>query len=526
MADQTVSTTADIPEPSLQQWIGFIGMVVGMFMAILDIQIVTSSIAQIQAGISATADEVTWIQTSYLIAEVIIIPLTGWLARAFSTRLVFSIATAGFTLLSIACALAWNIESMIIFRALQGLFGGLLIPTVFSVVYTLFPRHRQTLMIIIIGMVVTMAPTLGPVLGGYLTEAASWHMLFLINIIPGIIVFMTTWFLMYVDQPEPGLLEQIDFIGIGLIALSLGCLQYVLEEGVRADWFNSNKILILALLAGGAFLGLIYRELTTAHPIVDLYAFRNFNFTFGSIFSFILGIGLYVMTYLIPMQLGLIKGLSSLQIGFYVTVTGIAQFFSAPVAANLAKILDLRIILAFGMFLFGLGSYLTGFQVSDSGFWEFFWPQLLRGFSLMFCFVPINTIALGTLPLEEVKNASGLYNLMRNLGGAIGLAIFNTWLFDWNKINFSHLRLNAEATSQRVINTLEGIEASLSSLPQLGDPSLSGLKMLTSVAQREGLVLTFNQLYALMGFLFFASLLLIPFLRKVDFAADAPEAAH
>ena len=212
------------PEPqtvSTEQWLGFFAMVFGIFMAILDIQIVASSLAQIQAGLSATLDEITWVQTAYLVAEVVIIPLSGWLARAFSTRILFVLSCGGFTLMSLCCVFAWNLQSMVVFRAFQGLFGGAMIPTVFAVIYTLFPRRLQPAMVIVVGMVVMIAPTAGPVLGGYLTEVLSWKALFLINLVPGVLVCLATWRFVRVDEPEWELLQKIDFLGIVyIVALS------------------------------------------------------------------------------------------------------------------------------------------------------------------------------------------------------------------------------------------------------------------------------------------------------------------
>ncbi len=510
----------DVPAPNREQWIGFMGLVFGMFMAVLDIQIVASSIAQIQAGISASTDEVTWVQTSYLIAEVIIIPLTGWLARVFSTRYIYFAASLGFTVMSVAAACAWNINSMIVFRALQGIFGGIMIPTTFSVVYTLFPKRMQPSMTIVIGSVVTMAPTIGPVLGGYLTEVFSWHVLFLINIIPGILVCMTTWIFVDVDRPQMNLLKKIDFLGILYIAICLGCLQYVLEEGVRDQWFESEVIrnLSLASLVSGVLF--IRRSLKIESPAVDIRAFQNTNFRLGCVFSFIIGCGLYVMVYLLPLELSLIQRLSSYQIGVYVSVVGIFQFMSAPIAAQLSKVIDLRLMMVLGFGLFGLGCHLNGGQTAESGFWEFFPAQAVRGLSMMLCFMPINTLALGTLPLHEVPNASGLYNLMRNLGGAIGLAVFNTFLSNWQKEKYAILRENIDQTNAQVTGFIDQMTDYLSSFSHLADANLGALKMLQDMAMREAIVMTFDDLYWLMGAIFFVSLCIIPFLKKVEFGGQ------
>ncbi len=318
---------------SLKTWIAFISMVFGMFMAVLDIQIVASSLKEIQAGLSATQDEINWVQSSYLIAEVMIIPLCGWLCRAFSTRVIFSISCAGFTIMSFACAASWSLNSMIVFRFLQGFFGGAMIPTVFATIFMIFPLKMRPSVTVVIGLVVTMAPITGPIIGGYITNYLSWHYLFLLNIIPGIVVTICVLKLVNFDQPKYELLKEIDFIGIILIIIFLGNLQYVLEEGSKEGWFDSKLICTLSFISLVTGILLIYREWTIKHPVINLHAFRDRNFTCGCIYSFILGWGLYTAVFIMPVYLGAIKGLNSLQIGEYLFVTGIFQFISAPIAA-------------------------------------------------------------------------------------------------------------------------------------------------------------------------------------------------
>jgi len=498
---------------SPQQWIGFFAMVFGMFLALLDIQIVASSLEQIQAGLSATRDEITWVQTAYLVAEVAIIPLSGWLGRALSIRYLFVLSCGGFTLMSLLCALAWNLPSMVAFRALQGFFGGAMIPTVFAVTYTLFPRRLQPTMTVFVAMVVTVAPTAGPVLGGYLTEVASWKALFLVNLVPGILVSLATGLFLRVDEPDWALLKRIDFRGILYIVVFLGSLEFVLEEGVREEWFESREIVFFSLVAAASGIAMFYRELTIEHPVVDLWAFRNRNFAMGCLFSFILGIGLYSIIYVMPIYLATVKGLNSLQIGQYIMVTGLFQFASVFVAGRIAKKLGPCLTLALGLGGFGLGTLMNGNLTHEAGYWEFFWPQALRGFSLLFCFLPINYLTFGTLPPEEVKNASGLYNLMRNLGGAIGLAITNTLMIRLNKEYYAVLRERVTPGSTGTQALLGGLQERFSdaSLPDSGQ---AALKQLYGLLMREADVLTANTLFHLLALVFFLALLLLPWIRK------------
>jgi DHA2 family multidrug resistance protein len=491
----------------------FVAMVLGMFMAILDIQIVSSSLAQIQAGLSASPDEISWVQTSYLVAEVVMIPLSGMLARILSTRVLFSLSAAAFTLASAACALAWDLPSMIVFRAIQGFLGGAMIPLVFSASFILFPLERRPLVTIIIGLVATMAPTLGPTLGGYLTEAFSWHWLFLINVLPGIVTAGAGWALIRIDRPNPALLRGFDVPGFVFMALFLGSLQYVVEEGARNNWFEDDGIRLFSLVSAVGAALFFWRVLAYRQPIVDLRAFLNRNFSVGCCYSFILGVGLYGSIFLLPMFLARVRGLNSLQIGFVMMVTGVAQLFSAPLAAILSRLLDLRALLALGLVLFGLGVYLNTFLTNQSDYWELFLPQVVRGSSLMLCFMPINTLALGTLPQETLKNASGLYNLMRNLGGAIGLAGFNTLIIERFVLHASrisdHLTLvhpNVQAYLDRLAERLDGLVSA--------DADRSATKVLMRLVEREAAVLSFNDCLGVMALVFVLALLLMPILRR------------
>ncbi len=496
------------------QWLGFFSMAVGVFMAVLDIQVVASSLQEIQAGLSATQDEIAWVQTSYLIAEVIIIPLSGWLGRVFSTRYLYVISAAGFTLTSLLCAFAWNLPSMIIFRCLQGFLGGAMIPMTFTVIFILFPPRLQPAMTIVLGLIVTMAPTIGPVLGGYLTDTYSWELLFLINILPGILVCIFVWKFLDIDQPDWALLQKIDFVGIALIAVCLGCMQFVLEEGVRKQWFEDPLIVFMTVVAVVSGIGMLVWELKNPHPIIDLYAFRNINFAIGCGYSFVLGVGLYTIIYLTPIYLASVKGLNSLQIGYYLMVVGLFQLLSAFIAGPLEKKMDLRWMLCLGFSLFALGSWMNGNLTSEDGYWEFFWPQAMRGTALMLCFLPINTIALGRLPVEEIKNASGLYNLMRNLGGAIGLAVANTQMIYLTKANYARLRESFTATRYQALDMVQGVAASMEHI-NLPEPDLAALSQVTRMVLREAEVMTFNNLFQVIAVLFLASLALAPLLKKV-----------
>ena len=506
-----------------RDWIGFMSMVVGMFMAILDIQIVSSSLSEIQAGISAGSDEVAWVQTSYLIAEVIMIPLSGWLTRLLSVRTLFLASCITFTVMSAACAFAWDINSMIVFRALQGFLGGAMIPTVFATSFMLFPPKQQPGVSVLIGLTATMAPTIGPTLGGWLTQSLTWHWLFLINVVPGVIVSVMVYLFVKKTAPKWEMLKGFDVWGILFVAGFLGCLEYMLEEGPRNDWFEDDAITLNAVVSGFCFVAMLVRELTASHPVVDLRAFRNRNFMLGCMFSFVLGIGLYGSVYVVPLYLGEVKHYDSLEIGLTMMVTGLFQFLSAPVAGIMIKKMDPRLMLGIGLACFGGGLYMNSGLTSDWGYWDMFLPQAVRGSALMLCFMPINQLALGMLPPEEVQNAIGLYNLMRNLGGAIGLALINTVIIDRMKLH--ELRLAESITTARSVVT-EQFEALTDRFDGqfATNAEAAARAMISQRLELQALTLTFQDVLLLMSSVFLFALCLMPLLRKVQAGAGGADA--
>jgi DHA2 family multidrug resistance protein len=481
----------DAPIPT-RRVIAFFAMVVGMFMAILDIQIVSASLAEIQAGLSASTEEIAWVQTSYLIAEVVMIPLSGFLGRVFSTRWVFAFSAAGFTLMSVACGLSTSIEEMILFRALQGFIGGGMIPSVFAASFSIFPPSKRGVVTPLIGLVATLAPTIGPTIGGYLTDLMSWHWLFFINIIPGVIVALTTASLIDFDRPNLKLLDHFDWWGLLFMAMFLGGTEYVLEEGPLKDWFDEDLVTIFTVIAVGGGIAFFTRMFTAKQPIVDLHAFRNPNFAMGCLFSFVMGIGLYGLTYMYPLYLGRVRHYSSLQIGETMFLSGLCMFLTAPIAGRLATKLDPRYMLAVGFAGFAVGTYIATGVTKDWDFYELLWPQILRGVSLMICMIPISNLALGMLPPEQIKNASGLYNLMRNLGGAVGLAAINTLMNSRFDLHLARLHEQVDASSVAAHQWLDTLAQRFAGGT---DPQMMALKQLTSMVRAEAYVMSFGDAF-------------------------------
>jgi DHA2 family multidrug resistance protein len=521
----TTTTIAGAPAPAMiwgfeaRKFAAFIAMVFGMFMAILDIQIVSASLADIQAGLSASGDEIPWVQTSYLIAEVVMIPLSGVLSRMMSTRVLFTISAAGFTLMSFMCAQATSINDMIVYRALQGFIGGAMIPSVFAATFTIFPPEKRPIVTPLIGLIATIAPTIGPTVGGYLTDLYSWHWLFLVNIVPGIMVTAAAWLLIDFDEPDWSLFKDFDWFGLAAMALFLGTAEYVLEEGPANDWFEDTAVRYSAMAFVFGMVVFFWRALTAKQPIVDLTAFRDRNFATGSLFSFVLGIGLYGLTYLYPVFLARVRGYSSMMIGETMFLTGIAMFLSAPIVGRLSTRVDPRAMIAVGLVGFAVGTWQASMVTKDWAFHELIIPQILRGASLMLCMVPITNAALGTLAPQRLKNASGLFNLTRNLGGAVGLAIINTTINKRMDLHLERLRESVVWGRNVATDTLATMTQAMSPLGSNAD--LGAVAQLARVVRREATVMAIGDVFLLLTVVFIAVALLTPLMRRPQ-AKPAP----
>jgi MFS transporter, DHA2 family, multidrug resistance protein len=494
--------------------LGFMAMVFGMFMAILDIQIVSASISEIQAGLAASPDEASWVQTSYLIAEIVMIPLSGFLSRLLSTRVLFTASAVGFTIFSFACATASNLGLMIVFRAAQGFIGGAMIPTVFAASFMLFPGKKRAGAMVIIGLTATLAPTIGPTLGGWLTERFSWHWLFLINVPVGIIIASAVWLTVDIDRPDRSLLAKFDWWGLAFMAAFLGSLEYVMEEGPRWDWLQDETVRNLAVVCAISAVVFFWRALTRPEPIVDLRAFQDRNFAIGCLFSFTMGIGLYGAVYLIPLFLGRVRGYNAMQIGEVMFITGLCMFFAAPIVGRLLNRFDPRVLLAIGLCLFFWAMWETATLTSQSAFPQMAFPLGLRGVAMMLCMAPINQIALGTIAPERLKNASGLYNLMRNLGGAVGLALINTLVTDRSYLHRLHLAEALNWARPPALQYQDTLAGALAGRLGQGAADMAALGKMQALVTQQALVLAYNDVLVVMAGCFLVSLPLVLLLRK------------
>jgi len=501
------------PQAYRRAWIAFCALIFGNFMAILDIQIVASSLNELQAGMSASQSEIAWVQTSYLIAEVIAIPLSSYLSRMLSTRVYFVISAVGFAFASLACSLAWNLSSLLVFRTLQGFLGGGMIPTTMAALFMLFPLEKRTTPIVLVSMASTLAPAVGPSLGGFLTNYFSWHWMFLINLAPALLIASIVWSYLDIDKPDWSLWYKIDLLGLLSMALFLGGLEYTLDEGPRHDWFNEQAVLISSVLACVAGMVFFWRSLTHENPIVNLRVFANRNFAVGSVISFVVGVSLYGMVYLIPLFLGQVRGFNSWQIGQVMMVMGIAMFITAPQIGRLSAKMDTRLLVGIGLVTASFGVWLNSHMTSTIGGEDLFWPQILRGVGLMCAMIVMSQLALSTLPMSEMKNGSALFNLTRNIGGAIGLAAINT-ILDWRlAFHRQHLAESMSWSRPVVVDTMNQMTQGFSN--QLGSQSSeAALKMLQQKLNLQATVLAFNDLTMLLSALIFSVLFLLPLIQK------------
>ncbi|CAN5432557.1 DHA2 family efflux MFS transporter permease subunit [soil metagenome] len=516
MADEQAPPINPMALPSRIKFLIFGVMAFGQFLALIDIQIVAASLNEVRAGLSASADEISWVQTAYLIAELVMIPFAAFLAQAISTRWLFALSAGLFTLASALCGLAWSIESMIVFRAIQGFVGGAMVPTVFATGFAMFEGKQRAMIPAILGMVSVLAPTLGPTVGGWITDAFGWRWVFYINIVPGVLVAGTAFMVIKVDRANLSMLRRIDWVHLAAMIVFLGGLEYVLEEGPRAGWFDDRTIATIAWFALVGFGLFLERSFRSESPIVSLSPFRRPTFAFACVFNLVIGFGIYSATYLVPLFLGIVRGYNASEIGTTVFIAGIVQMLGVPIAAGLSQRVDPRIMVTCGLSLFACGLWMFSFMTPEWGFAALFWPQAVRSFAIMLCIVPSVNMALTGFAGPELRYASGLFNLMRNLGGAIGIALVNTWLQDG-------ARLHALRMSEALGSFGNGAGEMIAALSRLAsgltpDPAralMMAQAMAGHIVQREAMTLAFNDVFRIMAMLFIGALILVPFCRPV-----------
>ncbi|WP_088347084.1 MULTISPECIES: DHA2 family efflux MFS transporter permease subunit [Rhodomicrobium] len=496
------------PEPSLATWAGFAAMCTGMFMAVLDIQVVASSLPTIQEELGIRPDQMSWVQTSYLIAEIVAIPLTGLLTRALTMRRLSVITIAAFTVASIGCALSGSFETLIMWRVIQGLAGGLLIPQVFAAGFALFPGRGQSTATAVAGVLAVLAPTLGPIIGGWITGTYSWPWLFLINVLPGIAAAITAYLLLPRERGEVVLLRGLDVWGLLAMVTALACLEIGLKQAPHSGWVSFD---VLSLFTAAIWFGWLFvqHSLSIEAPLVDLRTFADRRFALGALLSFLLGMSLYGMVYLMPVFLAFVRGHDAWDIGQVMIVTGVAQLLMAPLVVSAERKVDARLLTVAGFTLLAVGLAMSMSQSRATDYDEMFVPQLVRGAAIMLCLLPPIRVALAHLPPDEVANASGLFNLMRNLGGAIGLALIDTVIYGRAPMIGEQLRQALErgdvAAAKAVGLPMERFLAHVPGTPL--DPSVAGY--VRAAVERQAMVQAINEAWAIMATLTLIGVLLV-----------------
>jgi DHA2 family multidrug resistance protein len=390
-------------------------------MALIDISIVNVALSDIRASFGTPIDQIGWVSTGYMMANIVVIPMTGWFQRRFGFRAYFSTSVLLFTGASALCGLAWNLPTLVMFRVLQGMGGGAIIPTAQAILFQRFPREQHGTAAALFGLGAITGPLLGPTIGGYLIEWSSWHWIFLVNVPIGIIVGLVIPDVIQEPGFEPDR-RPIDLSGIALLAVGMASLQYVLEEGNREGWGDSNLILVLGAVAAIALITFLIHELETDHPVVDLRVFRNRSYTAGTTLNFLLGFALFGASYLFSLYCGAVMHYEALDIGRVFLVAGLSQVFLMPIIGKMANTVDPRYMLLFGVSMATLSQLVASQLTAQAGFYDLVWPNLIRSVGLGFVFIPVSVAALSDLSPQIRGGATGLFNLTRELGGSLGTA--------------------------------------------------------------------------------------------------------
>ena len=503
---------------SLKIWVAVIGSTLGAFMAVLNIQIVNASLADIQGAIGAGIDDGGWISTAYLIAEIVVIPLTGWLARVFSLRWYLLVNAFLFLAFSVACAFARDLEQMIVLRAIQGFTGGVLIPMAFTIIITLLPKAKQPIGLALFALSATFAPAIGPTIGGYLTENWGWQYIFYVNLVPG--ALMMGMLMASLDRApmQLSLLRQGDWLGIATMAIGLAALQTVLEEGNKDDWFGSPFIVRLSVIAAVSLALCIWIELKAKNPLLNLRLLVRRNFGFGILANFLLGTALYGSVFILPVYLARVQGYNAEQIGFVLAWTGLPQLLLIPLVPRLMQRFDARLVIAVGFALFAGSNFMNIYMTVDYASDQLFWPNVVRAFGQALVFAPLSAVATAGIEKENAGSASALFNMMRNLGGAVGIAMLQTFLtkreqFHSNILTHS-VSLFEEATRARLARLTSYFMAH-----GISDPALAAHKAVVAVGlkvRQQANIMAFSDTFYLLGVVLVVALVATLLLKKTQ----------
>jgi DHA2 family multidrug resistance protein len=510
---------------TLKAWIAILGAVLGAFMAILDIQITNASLSEITGGLGATLEDGSWISTSYLVAEIIIIPLSGWLTTVLSMRTYLLWTSSLFLLFSVACGLAWNLESMIVFRALQGVTGGALIPLAFQVILTL-PPSRRTMGMALFGITATFAPSIGPTIGGYLTESFHWPVIFYLNIVPGLLMMSAVYYAVEKEPRNFAALKTADYPGIITMAIGLSSLTVFLEDGQKKDWFGSQMIVALGVTAF-VFLSLfVWIELKSKKAFINLRLLLQRNFGFGCMVNFVVGLAMYGALFLLPTYLSSIQRYSSLDIGKTMMWAGLPQLLIMPCVPMLLKRIDGRWMAFVGINIFAFSCLMNSHLTSDFGFDQLKWSQIVRAVGQPLLMIPLSTVTTGLIARHQAGSASGLFNMLRNLGGSVGIAFLSTLLTIREQFHSAKLGEGVSIYNQGTQQELAALKAKF--ISDGFDPFTAAQKsigMIDVIVRKQAFLMAFNDCFFVVAVALCLSSILILSCKKVT-AASGGGGAH
>jgi MFS transporter, DHA2 family, multidrug resistance protein len=510
------------PAVSAKTWIAVLGATLGAFMAVLNIQIVNASLADIQGAIGAGIDDGGWISTSYLIAEIVVISLSGWLAQVFSIRIYLLTNAILFLTLSVACAFAQNLPQMIALRAVQGFTGGVLIPLAFTLIITLLPKAKQPIGLALFALSATFAPAIGPTIGGYLTENWGWEYIFYVNLVPGAIMIGMLWFSLEAKPMKLALLREGDWFGIVTMAIGLSALQTVLEEGNKDDWFGSPFIVKLSVVAVVSLAVFLWIELTTKKPLLNLRLLVRRNFGFGILANFLLGVALYGSVYVLPVYLSRIQGYNAEQIGIVLAWTGLPQLLLIPLVPQLMKRLDPRLVIGTGFALFAASNFMNIYMTPDYATDQLLWPNMVRAVGQALVFAPLSAVATAGIEAENAGSASGLFNMMRNLGGAVGIAMLQTFLTKREQYHSNVLTQSVSMLEQANRARIDQLTQYFMShgVADHAEATHRALVAIGNIVQKQAYILAFSDTFYLLGAALIVALMAALLLKKPDHLAS------
>ena len=526
-ATQDQGTEASEWKPSVNPWMVAFSVMIATFMVVLDSSVANVALPHIAGNLSASTDESTWVLTSYLVSNAIMLPAAGWIARRIGRKRLLMISILVFTAASLLCGMALNMPMLIVARVLQGFGGGGMQPLAQSILLESFPREKHGLAMAVYGMGIVVAPVIGPTLGGWITDSYSWRWIFYINLPVGFLaLFMANLFVEDPPYLRHAFRGAIDYLGFGLLAVWLGTLQLVLDKGQEADWFATVWIRWTAAISVLALAGFIVRELRSREPLVQLRVFLNRNFSAGTMISALYGFTFNGMIVLLPLYLQTVMAYSALDSGLAVSPRGLGSLLAMVLVGMLVNHVDSRVLLAFGFALFSYSTWMLSHINLGISIGSVALPNFINGFAGGFVFVPLTTMAMGRLRKQEIGNAAGIYNLLRNIGGSIGIATVTTLLVRGGQAHQNYLAAHATAGNPATQALLTGLEARLYSAgASAASAHQLALGALYRSLQQQASLLAYADNFQLLGFLALICIPPVLFLQRLNNRSSRVNAA-